>query len=190
MSESERVVVAKAGIWQQVNGQLTCVWEANDKPLVCSDGSLVVQRWTNGHVFWGDTGRWSIGGNTSSNDLFKWVCPLPSGESYEDNILRLNEQVVECKQERDKLSKERDSLNEECNRLCAESDRRAQAITDLNATLKNVTKQHGDMKSQVDDLDIRLSQLRQVNEMQQRERVASEKALMDVVKLLAKENCK
>jgi chromosome segregation ATPase len=150
----------------------------------------VVQRWTNGHVFWGDTGRWSIGRETTPNDLFKWVCPLPSGESYEDKILGLNEQVLNCKQERDKAKAEIDRLNEECNRLCAESDRRAQAITDLNATLKNVTKQHSDMKSQVDDLDIRLSQLRQVNEIQQRERVAAEKALMDVVKLLAKENCK
>ena len=187
---SERVVVAKAGIWQQVNGQLTCVWEAEGKPLVSPDGSLVVQRWTNGHVFWGDTGRWSIGRETTPNDLFKWVCPLPSGESYEDKILGLNEQVLNCKQERDKAKAEIDRLNEECNRLCAESDRRAQAITDLNATLKNVTKQHSDMKSQVDDLDIRLSQLRQVNEIQQRERVAAEKALMDVVKLLAKENCK
>lgn len=187
---SERVVVAKAGIWQQVNGQLTCVWEREGESLVCSDGSLVVQRWTNGHISWDDTGRWSIAGNTTSNDLFKWVCPLPSGQSYEDKILGLNEQVLNCKQERDKAKAEIDRLNEECNRLCAESDRRAQAITDLNATLKNVTKQHSDMKSQVDDLDTRLSQLRQVNEMQQRERMASEKALMDVVKLLAKENCK
>ena len=187
---SERVVVAKAGIWQQVNGQLTCVWEADGEKLVCSDGSLVVQRWTNGHICWGDTGCWSIAGNTTYNDLFKWVCPLPSGESYEDTILRLNEEILNCKKILDQLSKERDRLNEECNRLCAESDRRAQTITDLNATLKNVTKQHSDMKSQVDDLDIRLSQLRHVNEMQQRERVASEKALMDVVKLLAKENCK
>jgi len=184
---SERVVVAKTGIWQKVNGQLTCVWEAEGKPLVCSDGSLVVQRWTNGHICWDDTGRWSIAGNTTPNDLFKWVCPLPSGESYEDKVLRLNGQVLNCKQERDKLSKERDSLKEECNRLCAESERRAQTIADLNANLKNVTKQHSDMKSQVDDLDIRLSQLRQVNEIQQRERVASEKALMAVVKFLAKE---
>lgn len=187
---SERVVVAKAGIWQKVNGELTCVWEAEGKPLVCSDGSLVAQRWTNGHVFWGDTGRWSIDANTTPNDLFKWVCPLPSGESYEDNILGLNEQIVECKRERDKAKNESDKLNGECYRLCAEVERRGQTIADLNATLKNVTKQHSDMKSQVDDLDIRLSQLRQVNEIQQRERVAAEKALMNVVKLLAKENCK
>lgn len=184
---SERVVVAKAGIWQQVNGQLTCVWEADGEKLVCSDGSLVVQRWTNGHICWGDTGCWSIAGNTTANDLFKWVCPLPSGESYEDKILGLNQQILNCKQERDKAKAEIDRLNEECNRLCAESERQAQTIADLNGTLKNVTKQNSDMAFQLDDLDIRLSQLRQVNEIQQRERMASEKALMDVVKLLAKE---
>ena len=181
---SERVVVAKAGIWQQVNGQLTCVWEAEGKPLVCSDGSLVVQRWTNGHVFWGDTGRWSIGGNTTSNDLFKWVCPLPSGESYEDKILGLNEQVLNCKQERDKANAEIDRLNEECNRLANAKSQSEALRIEQGQTIQRL---QADLKSQVDDLDIRLSQLRHVNEMQQRERVAAEKALMDVVKLLAKE---
>lgn len=184
---SERVLVARAGIWQKNNGQLTCVWEADGEKLYKADGSLVVQRWTNGHICWDDTGRWSIAGNTTPNDLFKWVCPLPSGESYEEKILRLNEQVSECKQERDKAKAEIDRLNEECNRLYAESERRAQTITDLNATLKNVTKQLCDTEIQADDLDIRLSQLRHVNEIQQRERIASENALMKVVQLLAKE---
>jgi septal ring factor EnvC (AmiA/AmiB activator) len=158
---------------------------------VCSDGSLVVQRWTNGHAFWGDTGRWSIEREkTCPNDLFKWVCPLPSGRSYEDEIIRLNDEILFCKRERDNVKAEKEKLNDECNRLCSESEKQAQTIADLNATLKNVTKQNSDMEFQLEDLDIRLSELRQVNEIQQRERMASEKALMDVVKLLAKENCK
>ena len=184
---SERVVVVKAGIWQKVNGQLTCVWEEEGEKLHRADGSLVVQRWTNGHICWDDTGRWSIAGNTTPNDLFKWVCPLPSGESYSEQILGLNKQVLECKRERDKANDEIDRLNEECNRL-ANAKSQSEALRIEQA--QTIQRLQADMKSQVDDLDIRLSQLRHVNEMQQRERVASEKALMDVVRLLAKENCK
>jgi HAMP domain-containing protein len=184
---SERVVVAKAGIWQKVNGELTCVWEVQGKPLVCSDGSFVVQRWTNGHVFWGDTGRWSIEANTTPNDLFKWVCPLPSGESYSEQILGLNKQVLECKRERDKANDEIDRLNEECNRLAnAKSQSEALRIEQAD----EIEQLQAELKTQVEDLDSRLSLLRHVNEMQQRERMASEKALMDVVKVLAKENRK